>query len=58
LFPLKAKWFVMIYAAFELVQAINNSAGDNVAHFAHLGGALVGIILVYYWNKTNKKTFF
>lgn len=58
LFPLKAKWFVMIYAAFELMQAINNSAGDNVAHFAHLGGALVGIILVYYWNKTNKKTFF
>ncbi len=58
LLPLKAKWFVLIYAALELVQAVQNSAGDNVAHIAHLGGGLVGIILVYFWNKTNKKTFF
>jgi len=56
--PLKAKWFVLGYAAFELFAGVRNSAGDNVAHFAHLGGALVGIILVYYWNKTNKKTFY
>ncbi len=58
LVPLKAKWFVILYAAFELYSGIANSAGDNVAHFAHLGGALVGFILVYYWNKTNRKTFF
>jgi membrane associated rhomboid family serine protease len=58
LIPLKAKWFVMIYAGIELTQAIQNSAGDNVAHVAHLGGALVGIILVYFWNKNNKKTFY
>ena len=56
--PLKAKWFVILYAGFELVMTIRNSAGDNVAHVAHLGGALVGIILVYYWNKTNKRTFY
>lgn len=56
--PLKAKWFVILYAGFELFSGIRNSAGDNVAHFAHLGGALVGFILVYYWNKTNRKTFF
>ena len=56
--PLKAKWFVMIYAGFELFQAVQNSAGDNVAHVAHLGGALVGIILVYFWNKTNKKKLY
>jgi membrane associated rhomboid family serine protease len=48
----------MIYAGIELTQAIQNSAGDNVAHVAHLGGALVGIILVYFWNKNNKKTFY
>ena len=58
LIPLKAKWFVIIYAGIELTQAIQNSAGDNVAHVAHLGGALVGIILVYFWNKSNKKTFY
>ncbi len=56
--PIKAKWFVIFYAAAELFMAVRNSAGDNVAHFAHLGGALVGFLLVFFWNKTNKKTFY
>lgn len=58
LFPIKAKWFVILYAGFELMMAFQNSAGDNVAHIAHLGGALVGIILVYLWNKNNRRTFY
>ncbi|HEX4958745.1 MAG TPA: rhomboid family intramembrane serine protease [Lacibacter sp.] len=57
LFPIKAKWFVMIYAAIELWMGINNSGG-NIAHFAHLGGALIGFLLVLYWNKTNRRTFY
>jgi membrane associated rhomboid family serine protease len=56
--PLKAKWFVILYAAGELLMAFQSSAGDNVAHVAHLGGALVGFILVYFWNKTNRRTFY
>jgi membrane associated rhomboid family serine protease len=56
--PLKAKWFVIIYAGFELMMALQNSAGDNVAHFAHLGGAIFGLALVYFWNKTNRRTFY
>lgn len=56
--PIKVKWFVILYAGFELYAAIQSSAGDNVAHVAHLGGALVGFILVYYWNKNNRKTFY
>lgn len=56
--PIKAKWLVLAYAGVELLQAIENSAGDNVAHIAHLGGALFGLILVYFWNKTNRKTFY
>jgi len=56
--PVKAKWFVLGYAALELYSAIQNSAGDNVAHFAHLGGALAGFLMVYFWNKTNRKTFY
>jgi membrane associated rhomboid family serine protease len=56
--PLKAKWFVLLYAAFELTMAFRNSAGDEVAHIAHLGGAVVGFALVYFWNKTNKKRFY
>jgi membrane associated rhomboid family serine protease len=58
LIPIKAKWFVMIYAGYELFQAIQNSAGDNVAHVAHLGGALFGIILVWFWNKNNRRNFY
>lgn len=58
LFPIKAKWFVIIYGAIELSLAIQNSAGDNVAHFAHLGGAITGFIIVYIWNKTNRKTLY
>ena len=56
--PIKAKWFVIGYAAVELYSAVKNSAGDNVAHIAHLGGALVGVLLVYFWNKNSRKTFF
>lgn len=58
LFPLKAKWFVLIYAALELFAGVQASAGDNVAHFAHLGGAVVGFLLVYFWNKKNRKYFY
>ncbi len=56
--PIKAKWFVIIYGALELWMAIRNSAGDNVAHWAHLGGAAFGLALVWLWNKTNRKTFY
>jgi membrane associated rhomboid family serine protease len=57
-FPIKAKWFVLIYAGIELFFGIRSSAGDNVAHWAHLGGALVGLILVFIWNKRDKKNFY
>lgn len=56
--PIKAKWFVLIYAGIELALTVRNSAGDNIAHVAHLGGALVGFLLVYFWNKTNRKRFY
>lgn len=58
LFPIKAKWLVLIYAGFELFLGVRNSAGDNVAHWAHLGGAAVGILMVMYWNRTNRKRFY
>jgi membrane associated rhomboid family serine protease len=57
-FPIKAKWFVLIYAGIELVSGIRSTAGDNVAHWAHLGGGLVGLILVIYWNRKNRKDFY
>jgi|SRR5205809_1523785 len=56
--PIKAKWIVIGYIVIELFMALKNSAGDNVAHVAHLGGAVFGLALVYFWNKTNKRTFY
>jgi membrane associated rhomboid family serine protease len=58
LIPIKAKWFVLIYAGLELWLGFRNSAGDSVAHFAHLGGAITGFIIVFIWNKTNRKTLY
>lgn len=49
LFPIKAKWFVIGYAVLELIMGIGGA--DNVAHFAHLGGMLFGLILILYWKK-------
>jgi membrane associated rhomboid family serine protease len=56
--PIKVKWFVLGYAAIELVSGIRGTAGDNVAHWAHLGGGLVGLLLVVYWNRTNRRNFY
>ncbi|HEY4110522.1 rhomboid family intramembrane serine protease [Puia sp.] len=56
--PIKAKWAVLGYAAIELYSGIRSSAGDNVAHWAHLGGALVGIIVVMIWNRNNRRNFY
>ena len=50
-FPIKAKYFVMIYGAIELFSGISNNAGDNVAHFAHLGGMVIGFFVIMYWKK-------
>ena len=55
--PVKAKYAVAIMAAIDLFSGIA-PGGSNIAHFAHLGGLLMGFILVIIWNKTNKKTFY
>jgi len=60
LFPpiaLKAKHFVLIYVGIEIYLSFTSFAGDNIAHFAHVTGALAGFLLVKYWQKTSK-TFY
>ncbi len=49
--PIKAKYFVAIYAFIELVYGVGNFKVDNIAHFAHLGGAIAGFLLTLYWKK-------
>ena len=58
LFPIKAKWLVIIYIVMELWLGVRNTAGDNIAHWAHLGGGLAGFLLVLYWNRTNRRNFY
>lgn len=52
--PLKSKYFVALYGAFELYAGFANNPGDNVAHFAHLGGMLFGYILIKTWDKKRR----
>jgi membrane associated rhomboid family serine protease len=52
--PIKAKYFVIIYALIELWGGVAASSGDNVAHFAHLGGMIFGFFLLKYWQNKYK----
>ena len=54
--PIKAKWFVAIYAIIEFVSAMS-SVGDGVAHMAHIGGMLFGFLLILYWRKRPNSYF-
>jgi len=50
---LKAKWFVVIFAVIELVTGLL-ATSDGIAHFAHLGGMVFGLILILIWKKDNR----
>lgn len=56
--PVKAKWAVLGLVAIDLFGGIGKFSGDNVAHFAHLGGAVTGFIIVYIWKKNNRRTLY
>ena len=50
-FPVKAKYFVLFYGAYELYAGLARNPGDNVAHFAHLGGMIFAYILIKLWER-------
>ena len=54
--PVKAKWFVLVYVGIDLFAGVGGT--DNIAHFAHLGGAITGFIIVFIWNKTNRRSLY
>ncbi|MDR2533879.1 MAG: rhomboid family intramembrane serine protease [Tannerellaceae bacterium] len=56
--PVKAKYVVAGYGLIELFTGIAGFSGDNVAHFAHLGGMLFGFFLILYWKKKYPKDGF
>ena len=52
--PIRARTLVIIYAAIELFTGFSSLPGDNIAHFAHLGGMLFGLILLLWWQYGSK----
>ena len=56
LFPMKAKWFVLIFGLIELAAGIFSS-GDCIAHFAHLGGMIFGLLLIILWQNKSKSHY-
>ncbi|QHS55440.1 rhomboid family intramembrane serine protease [Mucilaginibacter sp. 14171R-50] len=56
--PVKAKYVVIGYVAIELFSGVGRFAGDNVAHFAHLGGALFGFLLIKIWKIRRPNNFY
>ena len=57
-FPVKAKYLVAVVAAIDIFGGFHPGGADNIAHFAHLGGLVMGLVLVIIWNSTNKKSFY
>ncbi len=56
-FPIKAKYFVALYGLYELYAGVHNAQGDNVAHFAHIGGMVFAFVLIRYWGSQRKKFY-
>ncbi|WPR74848.1 rhomboid family intramembrane serine protease [Algoriphagus sp. NG3] len=55
--PVKAKYLVLFYSLYTIYNVLVNNPLDNVAHFAHLSGLVIGGVLVYFWKK-DRKTFY
>ncbi|NDE61324.1 MAG: rhomboid family intramembrane serine protease [Cyclobacteriaceae bacterium] len=55
--PIKAKYLVFFYGAYTIYNVLITNPSDNVAHFAHLSGLVIGAILVYVWKK-NRTNFY
>lgn len=49
--PIQARWMVLGYGILELLQGLSNNPSDNVAHFCHLGGMIVGLMILLYWRR-------
>lgn len=54
-YPIRAKYFMPIYMMIELFLGVTNFEWDNIAHFAHIGGAIFGLILMFFWKSSIKR---
>ncbi len=56
-FPIKAKYLVFFYTMYELYAGVHRTPGDNVAHYAHLGGLLIGFLVIKYWERGRQQFY-
>lgn len=56
--PIKAKYIVPGYILIEIWSGVGQQSGDNVAHFAHIGGALFGFLVVKFWRLNRPNNYF
>lgn len=56
--PIKAKYLIGAYLAYEIYMSFFYNGMDDIAHLAHVGGAVVGIAMVLFWRRTDRKHFY
>ena len=56
--PVKAKYAISGLILYDIFGELVPTANDNIAHYAHLGGALAGLVIVIIWNRKNRKNFY
>ncbi len=56
--PIKAKYLIGGYLVYEIYMSFFSTKIDNIAHLAHVGGAIVGIVFVLYWRRTDRRNFY
>ncbi len=55
--PIKMKYFALFYGLYSIYSIVKAAPNDNVAHFAHLGGMLIGFIMIKIWSKDRKNFY-
>ncbi len=55
--PIKMKYFALFYGLYSIYSIVKAAPNDNVAHFAHLGGMLIGFIMIKIWDKDRKNFY-
>ena len=56
--PIKAKYLVSFYVLYEIYDSVVQRPGDHVAHLVHLGGGLLGLIMIKIWGMRRRDNFF
>lgn len=56
-YPIKAKYLVPIMVGLDVVLGLGSFSGDNVAHFAHIGGAATGLLMIFIWKRLDRRRY-